>query len=357
LIVLVAIGYRAPQEDTGVANAATIANPTAPDTTPSSVNSVVAASIAANVATTANLSVAPAVANFAVSTQIESELAQSETSSASKPQIVELSSASRNITSYTVVDGDTIDSIAAKFSITKETVKWANNMSSDKVTVGQNLEILPRDGIVYTVKADDTIQSISDKYKSDASLITTYNDLEISSITPGLKIIVPAGVLPDTERPGYVAPVTRSTGYVSSAASRYGYSSDGFTVVNPSNYISVSIYANRVAAGNKNYNGQCTWYAWERRAAMGRPLPGNILGNASSWAYSLRGTNVVNSTPAVGAVIQNGGGAGHVGVVEAINDDGSLLISEMNNLQAGGAYVVSTRTVPAYAVGYFNYIH
>ena len=62
----------------------------------------------------------------------------------------------------------------------------------------------------------------------------------------------------------------------------------------------------------------------------------------------------MNKTPAPGAVIQNGGGYGHVGIVEEVRADGSLLVSDMNYR---GWNVISTRIIPPNQVGGFNYIH
>lgn len=335
LVVLIAIGYRTPQEVSGVANAASLSSTPSEDTDKKAVNDVVASNIAANVATTTNLSVAPSVTSLAISTQIESELPSSDDSSISKPQIIQVSSASRKITSYTVAAGDTTDSIAAKYGISKDTLKWANNLTSDNLTVGSSLDILPRNGIVYTVKAGDTIQSIADKYKSDASTITTYNDLEISGITPGLKIIVPNGALPTNEQPGYVAPVV----YSSSASSGYyaGYRAG--------------------SVGNRYAYGNCTWYAYERRAAIGRPV-GSFWGNGGSWAYSARAAGyVVNNTPEAGAVLVEAGSPGHVAVVESVADDGTVVVSEMNNAAYGGFNIINNRTISAGQAYVYQYIH
>lgn len=322
----------------GVANAAPLAATaiTAPADTPSAVNDVVASNIAANVATATNLSVAPSVTSLAISTQIESELPSSDDSSISKPQIIQVSSASRKITNYTVAPGDTTDSIAAKYGISKQTLKWANNLTTDNLTVGANLDILPRDGIAYTVKAGDTVQSIADKYKSDASMITTYNDLEISGLTPGLKIIVPSGVLPNTEQPGYMAPVVYSSG--SSSGSAYaGYRAG--------------------SVGNRYAYGNCTWYAYERRAAMGMPV-GSFWGNGGSWAYSARAAGyVVNNSPAYGAVLVEAGSPGHVAVVESVSDDGTVVVSEMNNSAYGGFNIINNRTISAGQASLYQYIH
>lgn len=334
LVVLIAIGYRSPQQVSGVANAAplaTTATTTATDAS-TAVNDVVASNIAANVATATNLSVAPSVTSLAISTQIQSELPSTADSSISKPQIIQVSSASRKITSYTVVAGDTPDSIAAKFGISKQTLKWANDLTTDNLAVGSSLDILPRDGIVYTVKAGDTAQSIADKYKSDASLITTYNDLDISGVTTGLKIIVPNGILPGNEQPGYVAPVT--------------YGSGGFYA----GYRAGSV-------GNRYAYGNCTWYAYERRAAMGMPV-GSFWGNGGSWAWSARAAGyAVNNTPSYGAVLVEAGSPGHVAVVESVNADGSIVISEMNNSAYGGFNIINNRTINAGSVSLYQYVH
>ncbi len=295
------------------------------------VNDVVATSIAANVASTTNLSVAPSVASLAISTLIESELPSSDDSSISKPSIIQVSAAGRNIVSYTVQTGDTADSLAVKFRVSKDTIKWANNMVSDALVVGQVLQILPRDGVVYTVKSGDTIQGLADKYKADASTITTYNDLEISGITAGLKIVIPGGVLPTNERPGYSAPVVTGGGYYS------GYRAG--------------------SVGNRYAFGNCTWYAYERRAAIGKPV-GSFWGNGGSWGYSAAaGGYRVDNIPEAGAVLVERGSPGHVGIVESVTESGDVVISEMNNSAYGGFNRINNRTISAGQALLYQYIH
>jgi surface antigen len=340
LVVLIAIGYRSPQQVSGVANAAAVASASATKTNdaPTAVNDVVASNIAASVATATNLSVAPSVTSLAISTQIQSELPSSTDSSISKPQIIQVSAASRKITSYTIAAGDTPESIAVKFGISKQTVKWANNLSSDNLTVGSALDILPRNGIAYNVKAGDTAQSIADKYKSDASVIVTYNDLEISGVTTGLKIIIPNGQLPNTEQPGYLAPVVYSTVSTNSSSGYYpGYRAG--------------------SVGNRYAYGNCTWYAYERRAAMGMPV-GSFWGNGGSWGYSARAAGyATNNTPAYGAVLVEAGSPGHVAVVESVSEDGTVVVSEMNNSAYGGFNIINNRTISAGQASLYQYIH
>ncbi len=346
---MIAIGYRTPQEEVAISSATPVADVTQSGVAKPAVNDVVATNIAASVAQTAALAVAPNVAERAVSTKVEAEYASTDSSSAAKPAMMAVVDTNRDISKYTAVEGDTVDSIAAKFSVSVDTIKWANDLKANTVTVGSELTILPRDGVLYTVKDGDTIEKIAEKYQSDASLITTSNDLELNGLSAGLRIIVPNGVLPETERPGYVAPraaTPASSGYFAGYSSGFGGQTWAIKVGTP------------MYAGNKYAVGNCTAYAYDRRMEMGRPV-GGMWGNAATWAMNAQSSGyAVNRTPAVGAVIQNGGGYGHVGVVERLLPNGDIEISEMNAYVSGGGWNrVSGRVVPATSVGQYMYIH
>src|SRR5579872_2022054 len=51
------------------------------------------------------------------------------------------------ISTYTVVAHDTITSVAKKFNISEDTIRFANNLTTDTLTPGQNLIIYPVKGI------------------------------------------------------------------------------------------------------------------------------------------------------------------------------------------------------------------
>ena len=166
--------------------------------------------------------------------------------------------------------------------------------------------------------------------------IVLYNDLDEAGLTAGAQIILPGGSLPETERPGYVAPRVVS----------YGYASTGYNAGN--------MY--RASAGNRYSIGYCTWYAYERRAELGRPI-GSFWGNASNWAYAAGVAGyTVNRTPEVGAVIQNGGGLGHVAIVESIAENGDITLSEMN-YGGGWNQIHRGRIITAGQATLYNYIH
>lgn len=339
---VIAIGYEHPntsaEQSQPLSFAATVN--TGENSKAPSVDDIVATDIAASITERANLPIAPTIANTAVSLNAQNELAQADDGSVVKPQIIAPTESSREITIYKTKRGDTVQSIARKFNISTNTVSWVNNLDSDALEPGRKLKILPIDGIIYTFESGDSVREIAARYGTNETRVVSYNDLELSKPKVGQKLIIPNGVLPRTERPGYVAPVAPQ-------AQQYGGSLGG-GVINRS--LSAS-------AGNPYAAGNCTWYAYERRKELGRPV-GN-WGNANTWAYSARIDGyTVNNTPAVGAVLADGGGYyGHVGIVESIKPNGDIVISEMNNYAYGGFNIVNSRTISKGQASAYQYIH
>ena len=347
VVSVISVGYQAPQQ-TGVATP--VANVVeSPTTTPAStekpsVDELVATNVAANLAEQTNMSVASNVANLSVSLAAKSELSQTNDSAIVKPQIVQPTATSREITSYTVKEGDTVSTIAASYGISPDTVRWANNLAADSVAAGKVLTIPPVDGVIYTVKAGDTPDSIAGTYSANKDRIISFNDLEISGLQPGTKIVVPSGSLPEDQRPGYQAPLTRS------ATGSYGGTS-GYRVNSEISKMRSG------SAGNKYAWGYCTWYAYERRAQMGLST-GSYWGNANTWALYARADGYpVSNQPTVGAIlVDRAGYYGHVAVVESVGPNGDIVVSEMNNSAYGGFGVVSRRTITAGQATVYQYI-
>jgi LysM repeat protein/surface antigen len=352
LVTVVTIGYQAPESS---AESTPLANTTSLDYTPIKSNpshdEVVMATVAKTVAKTVSLPVSPNIENLAVSIQIQSQIAQSVAEgSDTKVQLITSSEDARLTRTHIVVQGETLDSIADKYGVSKDTIKWANNLRTDTIAAGKEIKILPTSGALYTIKAGDTLASLATKYKVSEARIVLFNDLELGGLQVGAEIVLPDANVPVNERPGYVAPVL--------------YASSGGSAIRQG--LDLSVYLPGVSLrsssfGNRNALGQCTWYAWERRKAIGRPLPDRALGNARSWSTSLRATHVVNKTPAVGAVIQSSGisWAGHVGVVEAVGEEDGVpyvIYSDMN----GDSIPYRTalrKLVGAQSIQRWNYIH
>lgn len=100
------------------------------------------------------------------------------------------------VISYTVKAGDTASGIAQSFGITVETLLWSNELSSvNRIKQGDELTILPVNGILYEVKRGDTLAGIAKKHKSEVDKILRFNDIESAShIFEGQTIIIPDGV-------------------------------------------------------------------------------------------------------------------------------------------------------------------
>ena len=259
-------------------------------------------------AETAELSVANNVMERSISVAIKEDMSQNDDTVITKP-ILSIDDSNSAITRYVTVEGDTVLAVATKFGISSQTVKWANNLISDLLGVGTTLTIPMVDGVVYTVKDGDDLGAVVEKYKGSVSEVLALNN--ITAAKAGDVIVIPNGTLPLNERPGYSAPVPTATARSSSSS-----------------------YSNSAAmVGNRYSYGYCTWYAYNRRAALGRPI-GSFWGNANTWDNRARAAGwTVSSTPVAGAVFQTDAGYyGHVGVVESVNSDGTINISDMNGI-------------------------
>jgi len=104
---------------------------------------------------------------------------------------------------YTVEEGDTVSTIAEKFGVSVDTVRWQNELKSkDQIKVGQTLEILPITGVSHKVQKGDTVYSIAKKYDTSPQAIVDYpynafiND-ETFELAIGQTVIVPDGIMPE----------------------------------------------------------------------------------------------------------------------------------------------------------------
>ena len=83
-------------------------------------------------------------------------------------------------------------------------------------------------------------------------------------------------------------------------------------------------------------NGNCTWYAYGRYAEVRNAFANLPLGNAGTWydnATSFnRGDFSQGAQPQLGAIVcfksRSGNYPGHITVVEQINSDGSIIVSQ-----------------------------
>lgn len=97
---------------------------------------------------------------------------------------------------YTVKSGDSLWSISRKFGITVDELKSANNLSSNLLSVGQNLIIPGKEaqatGDEYVVKKGDTLYSIARKYNTSVDNLKSINNITTDSLAIGQIIKLPS---------------------------------------------------------------------------------------------------------------------------------------------------------------------
>jgi len=102
-----------------------------------------------------------------------------------------------SIIKYTVEKGETLSQIADKFNISVETILLANELSNSRIVPGQELMILPTNGIIHMVEKGDSVKSLAAYYKTQQEDIINFNDLsQDGSIYVGDILIIPGGKMP-----------------------------------------------------------------------------------------------------------------------------------------------------------------
>ncbi len=281
--------------------------------------------IALQAAQMTNLPELTMVRNQADSTAILLSQVPNDSTTLAKPQVVTTAEKSRyDIIHYTVQAGDSVGSLATKFNVSANAIRWSNGLTGDNLSAGNVLLIPPGEGVVYQVKTNDTVATVANKYQANQDTFVTVNDAE-SGISVNELVWIPNGVQPVLVNRPNIQSISAGS---FSGAHRF----------------------NSCSLGDINgYScGWCTWWAAFRRAQVGDPVPSS-WGNAYTWA--LAAGSLTTLTPAAGDVIWFP--YDHVGFVESVNDDGSITISEMNQ---EGWDVVDYRTIPATSIGAYRYI-
>ena len=134
----------------------------------------------------------------------------------SRPHILTFSS-------YAMEKGDIIGNIAVRSGLNEDTLISVNDVKNTRLMqIGQVIRIPNQDGIYYSVKAGDTLESIAEKYSTSVSGIKTVNELFSDKIAPNTNLFIPGAKMDWVNRQEingdlFIWPVS---GYISS---NYGY--------------------------------------------------------------------------------------------------------------------------------------
>ncbi|WP_195318807.1 LysM peptidoglycan-binding domain-containing protein [Weissella cibaria] len=257
--------------------------------------------------------------------------------------------------SVTVKAGDTLYAIATAHNTTVNALASANGLSNiNMIFVGQQLQLpgtsannaapatnnnasantttsAGASNATYTVKAGDSLWGIANSNGMTLSELLSLNGLQANSyIFPGDSLKI-SGAGAATATPS--APATDNSQSSANTNNSWGTVDNGYTNSN-----------NTVSSTNTYPYGQCTWYVKGDLNWVG-----NYWGNAVDWASTaVAAGHTVNSVPTVGSIayfaagVQGASSYGHVAVVDSVNADGTVTISEAN--YAGMLY--HERTIP-----------
>ena len=211
---------------------------------------------------------------------------------------------------YTVAAGENLKTIAARYHVSVAELRWsnANLYSNDSVSTGDRIVVPPVHGIVVTTKSSDTVQTLATKYSVDPQVIVDFNRLRTQTLTSGMTLVVPGGVGGAFPPPPALWQILAQQNTQSAAF--------------PVKVVGCCLgpYVN-----NKFPVGWCTYYVATKRNVTWNGDAGYWYQNAAYQGYA------VGPKPKVGAIMVTWESwAGHVSYVEAVNPDGSWVVSEMN---------------------------
>lgn len=128
----------------------------------------------------------------------------------------------REMQVYTVQGGDTVLGIANRFKLNPETIQWSNpkiDQNPDLLSIGDQLKLLPVDGVLHTVRAGDTLSALAQKYKVGTEEIVAYASNNLQDVNAlliiGSDIVVPGGTkaaAPALAAAGWAASVSAPDG-------------------------------------------------------------------------------------------------------------------------------------------------
>ena len=131
---------------------------------------------------------------------------------------------------YTVKSGDSLWSISKKYGLTVDELKQANNLTSNLISVGQNLLIPKKEAETstneYIVKKGDTLYAIANKYSTTVDNLKSINNLTTDSLSIGQVLKVPSSALNDNTY------VVKSGDTLYAIANKYGTTVDAIKSLN-----------------------------------------------------------------------------------------------------------------------------
>ncbi|MDP7068909.1 MAG: peptidoglycan DD-metalloendopeptidase family protein, partial [Candidatus Peribacteraceae bacterium] len=97
-------------------------------------------------------------------------------------------------TIHIVKDGDSLERLSRWYPVSVDTIRWANDIQpGNSIRPGDELLILPVEGILHSVSRGQTLSRIAQLYDIPQTEIMQQNDLKSEFIIAGQQLIIPGG--------------------------------------------------------------------------------------------------------------------------------------------------------------------
>ena len=181
-------------------------------------------------------------------------------------QVLKLPSNITSTNTYTVKSGDSLWSIANKYNTTVNELKSLNNLTTNNLNIGQVLKISSNDTVIqqpntYTVKSGDSLWNIANKYNTTVNELKTLNNLTTNNLTIGQVLKLPPQ---NTLNTGIVTYTVKSGDSLWNIASRYNTTVNELKSLNnlTSDNLSIGQVLSLPVSGTKTYtvkSGDSLW--------------------------------------------------------------------------------------------------
>lgn len=120
---------------------------------------------------------------------VSPESALLEPESFSKPRVLFFDS-------YFVKSGDNISTLAIVFGLNQDTIISVNKITNSRLLqAGKAIKIPNQDGIFHTVRNGETLSSVAEKYSADMEAVKIINELFSDHISAGTDLFIPSAKL------------------------------------------------------------------------------------------------------------------------------------------------------------------
>lgn len=157
---------------------------------------------------------------------------------------------------YVVKKGDTLYSISSKYNVSVADLMRANNLKTINLSIGQQLKIpvtnTDNSYNYYTVIVGDSLYSIANKFNTTVDVIKNLNGLSSNLLSIGQQLKIPGGSNSGTSN-DYLYYIVKRGDSLYSIASKYGMTVEGLKSLNnlTSNILNIGQVL-KIAQGNSS---------------------------------------------------------------------------------------------------------